>query len=494
MSSIESGIKIINGVRVLPLDGLWNTVSAAPAEEKMSTALAYAGAEFHDDRQHFVSKGSVALVGIGGQPVAHATDSDALIAERLARYIHGSQEMMGSSAAFSYLNSGERSLVELFESVTKLGHFSIAHTASVNILLSGLSEGAELELNLQRDIVHISKVTNARTTVQTRPPLVVSNPRHLQLARSIDEMTAKLIDDNRDANDLDELEVLNSFYPVNKATILMMSGDLSNMRKFTQMRDDKGKEKELRDIADTLNTQLSLLWPQIFKREEKTIMESNTPKGDTTKMDYFAQELLAKLPSADPIYAAYEAQAVSRTVGFDFANFEDVVPRALDEVRETKEAYLEEGTEGREHFGDEIADIMFSLINLARHAGLKDLPPYTFFEEQLAHVPEGTQTVEEVVDDIAKQINDLAKTAQTNPDALEAVTADTFNDGMLSAIALAQREGFSPRDLLIENVHKYLIRCEAIEQLASKDGKSWADLSAASEIISYWKQAKTLLQ
>ena len=63
--------------------------------------------------------------------------------------------------------------------------------------------------------------------------------------------------------------------------------------------------------------------------------------------DYFADRLLSKLEVTDPIFAAYEAQDVSRDVGFDFANFQDVVPRALDEIRETKEAYEEEGSEGR---------------------------------------------------------------------------------------------------------------------------------------------------
>lgn len=223
-------------------------------------------------------------------------------------------------------------------------------------------------------------------------------------------------------------------------------------------------------------------------------MEFTQNQGEKTTMDYFAKELLAKLPTADPFFAAYEAQAVSRTVGFDFDSFEDVVPRALDEVRETKEAYLEDGNEGREHFGDETADIMFSLVNLARHAGIKELPPYEFFEEQLTTIPASEQSVVEVVDGIASQINNLAEIAQTAPDRLQEATLAVFNDGTLQAIIMAKNEGFDPRSLLIENVKKYLIRCEAIEQLAAEDKKSWADLSANNEIVAYWKRAKILLK
>lgn len=223
-------------------------------------------------------------------------------------------------------------------------------------------------------------------------------------------------------------------------------------------------------------------------------METLNNQSEKPMNDYFAQELLSKLPTADPFYAAFEAQAVSRTVGFDFDSFEDVVPRALDEVRETKEAFEEEGDEGREHFGDETADIMFSLVNLARHAGITDLPKYEFFEEQLETLPAEDRSVVEVVDGIAEQINGLLETAKTNPDGLQDATLAVFNDGVLSAIAMAKNEGFDPRGLLLENVHKYLIRCEAIEQLASEDDKTWSDLAANGEIVTYWKRAKTLLK
>lgn len=224
------------------------------------------------------------------------------------------------------------------------------------------------------------------------------------------------------------------------------------------------------------------------------MMEAPMTQGEKPANDYFAKELLAKLPTADPFHAAFEAQAISRTVGFDFDSFEDVIPRALDEVRETKEAYEEEGSEGREHFGDETADIMFSLVNLARHAGVAELPKYEFFEEQLQTIPADERSVIEVVDGIATQINELSEIAKTQPETLQDATLAVFNDGVLSAIVMAKNEGFDPKQLLIENVHKYLIRCEAIEQLASEDQKTWTDLAANNEIVTYWKRAKNLLK
>ena len=221
-------------------------------------------------------------------------------------------------------------------------------------------------------------------------------------------------------------------------------------------------------------------------------MEHSMNTEPNPNNDYFAKELLNKLPKADPIFAAYEAQDVSREVGFDFASFTDVVPRALDEIRETKEAY-EEGPEGRDHFGDEIADIMFSFVNLARHAGNTTLPTYDSFSDQVASLDLGDASVEDIVDGIADQISLLDSVAKTNPEQLQDAALAAFNEGVIQASALAVREGFDPKELLTENVRKYLVRCDAIEQLAAEDDKTWADLSRENEIIAYWKRAKTLL-
>ncbi len=208
--------------------------------------------------------------------------------------------------------------------------------------------------------------------------------------------------------------------------------------------------------------------------------------------DYFANELLGKLDSADPAIASFEAQAVSREVGFDFADFPDVVPRALDEIRETKEAFEEEGPDAREHFGDEVADIMFSLINLARHAGMDELPAFdALVESARESQPESVDTIS-AVDAIGYKIAEVADTYNT--DDFMNNMGELYVKGMVEAIQIAVAHDFDPALILKENVRKYLVRCQAIEQLASDDGKQWADLSANNEIVAYWKKAKILLK
>lgn len=492
----RSGLRNINGINVLPLDGVWRYVGEVPADEKISSFLEYSGCGFHDSRRKFVAKHAIALAGIGGLPVAYEQDTDDEIRLRINDRLAESRLMMGSAAAFSYLNVGEKSIQQLYDAVTKLGHFSIAHAVQANFVIAGISEAAELELSLQRDIVHLSKLTNARTKVQNQPPIVVRDPKHLPVVQRLYEEVIRSTNELRTDGNGDTLELVNGLFPVNKATALMISGDLSGLRKLALLRDDNGKERELRDIADNLYGQLAILWPEIIKvNREGKAMKTSKREQQPVERDYFANELLGKLDTADPIYAAYEAQAVSRDVGFDFADFQDVVPRALDEIRETKEAFAEEGEEGREHCGDELADIMFSLINLARHAGIKDLASIDEIVRKGDHARIDKEGTTSIIDSIGSKIEVVAEAEKTDTSS-DFVTKmnELFESGMVETSELAEAHGFDTATLLRENVRKYLIRCQAIEQLAEQDSKQWSDLAANNEILAYWKKAKILLK
>ncbi len=264
----NSGLRTIEGVNILPMDGLWNSLEGVAADKKISAALEYAGCEFYDDDRVFVASNIVAITGIGGLPVAHEADSNEVIKTRLHASIEGSRETMGTAAGFSYLNKSEKSIGELYDLVTSLGHFSIAHTVQLNIIIAGISEGAELELSLQRDLVHLSKLTNARTPVQNQPPMVVPSQEAADKVSALYRHISQVAGSIRTDTSGDTLEFANSMYPVNKATLLMLSGDLSNFRKLTQLRNDTGKERELREIANGLYEQLGLLWPEIIKDKE----------------------------------------------------------------------------------------------------------------------------------------------------------------------------------------------------------------------------------
>lgn len=214
--------------------------------------------------------------------------------------------------------------------------------------------------------------------------------------------------------------------------------------------------------------------------------------------DYFANRLIAQLDSTDQAIAAYEAQDESRKVGFDFKDFSDVVPRALDEVRETREAREEASdqnqAQGREHYGDEIADLMFSAVNLARLGGVdqSNLTPFSELAASESSHPAANDDAESLTSAVEASINHLSGLFSRGDATFTDELRVGYEAQMMAAIRLARLEGYEPAKILRDNVYKYLTRCSTIEALAERDGKQWADLYDAGEIVTYWKKAKSV--
>src|ERR1041385_2552549 len=97
---------------------------------------------------------------------------------------------------------------------------------------------------------------------------------------------------------------------------------------------------------------------EAIKREEKT--------ADS--------HYLASLPKALPaLMRAQKAQSKAARVNFDWAEVRDVIAKVEEELREVKEAITSLATaspsgggQNREMIADEIGDVLFSVVNLAR--------------------------------------------------------------------------------------------------------------------------------
>src|SRR5580704_10121834 len=101
-------------------------------------------------------------------------------------------------------------------------------------------------------------------------------------------------------------------------------------------------ESNVRDAGTVLKQ-----WEAI-KREEK--------KTDT--------HYLASLPKALPaLMRAQKAQSKAARVNFDWADLRDVVAKIEEEIREIKEAIA---SRDRARMEDEIGDLLFAVVNLAR--------------------------------------------------------------------------------------------------------------------------------
>ena len=206
---------------------------------------------------------------------------------------------------------------------------------------------------------------------------------------------------------------------------------------------------------------------------------------------FFTKQLLVRLQTEPPMEIAYEAQVKSAEVGFDFATPRLALERLADEVRELAEALEEyEADNGSpDHLCDEVADVIFGVINVLRQAKL-DVRE-VFSEGKI--IPSTQEKVS--LPNALKEIQNLFRAFERRFDLFESSGAEAKNM-VPEAIALVQRAvdflhtcGVQPDKVIRSNVNKYLIRCQFIEDKLQKEQKLWSDLSL-DEIYAYRKQAK----
>ncbi len=247
---------------ILDLSHLWNSIDQIPHDQKLSSFLKNGGVKFYDKACRFVKTPKVALVGIGGLGFEIKDDTLFLGGSPANLKTLGikMKEMMGLTGAFSFMNPKSQSGSEMADICFTHGHYSICHSATVNLILLGYSVGVENELNSQRDLVHLGRITVARTKAQNKPPLVVLDESHLDLYQRV----VSYIDHEIEGLDAkgDALESRNLIYPAAKATACLMTGSIRNIQKVLGSINDTGKEFEyirlLENIKQCLDQTLNL--------------------------------------------------------------------------------------------------------------------------------------------------------------------------------------------------------------------------------------------
>ena len=117
----------------------------------------------------------------------------------------------------------------------------------------------ETELCCQRDLVHLSRVTVARTAAQDDPSFVVLDETHLS---TLQEMRRHVLESLKPLTG--SREARNTLFPASKATMVLITGSLRNYQKLTAARDDQGKEEEYRRMLTALTQLLNPLAPELF--------------------------------------------------------------------------------------------------------------------------------------------------------------------------------------------------------------------------------------
>jgi hypothetical protein len=269
-------LKTINGSKFLDLEQLWNSVKGIAPELKLRQLLKNSGVIFYDEELNYIKFPSVAMSAIGGIPlhIDHnypdnvialkiAPDSNFCLNDLLVQF----KSMMGFSSFCSYLNPRDVSGVQMADITMKHGHYSVAHIPNITVFISGHSSGVEHELSVQRDLVHLSRLTVARTKAQLCPPIVVPSDDWLNIYADVYSKICKSLEKLSDQQDPDFYEERNLLFPAAKGSLCLLTGSLRSFQKLVSQRKDSGKEKEYVQLLNLINNLLTTICPEMFQGE-----------------------------------------------------------------------------------------------------------------------------------------------------------------------------------------------------------------------------------
>jgi MazG family protein len=158
------------------------------------------------------------------------------------------------------------------------------------------------------------------------------------------------------------------------------AGDDANLREelgdlvlLAVMHSEIAKESgrfDIDQVLEEVTAKLIRRHPHVFATSEVRDAEGVVRQWEAIKQEEKAHDshYLADLPEALPaLMRAQKAQKKAARVNFDWTELSDVVAKVDEELAETKEA-LAGGD--RAAIADEIGDLLFAVVNLARKSGL----------------------------------------------------------------------------------------------------------------------------
>lgn len=138
-----------------------------------------------------------------------------------------------------------------------------------------------------------------------------------------------------------------------------------------KIAEEKG-EFTIEDICRKINEKLIRRHPHIFGNTEVNSVsdvEKNWEEIKKTEKEHQNRKsILDGIPKGLP--ALLKAQKIQNKVkkyGFDWDNINDVYAKVQEEIKEVEEAVKEKN---HEHIEEEIGDLLFAIINYARHLGI----------------------------------------------------------------------------------------------------------------------------
>jgi MazG family protein len=173
-------------------------------------------------------------------------------------------------------------------------------------------------------------------------------------------------------------EVLDALDSKNPAELKDELGDLLFQVVFHSQIASEREEFHLADVIDRLHEKMIRRHPHVFggadlrtaedvlknwediKAAERGVPSSTRPESEKSLLD----GIPSKLPA---LYEAYQITAKASRVGFDWSRLEDVMAKLSEE---TEEILAAERTDDKGLLTDEVGDLLFVAVNVARFLGI----------------------------------------------------------------------------------------------------------------------------
>ncbi len=129
---------------------------------------------------------------------------------------------------------------------------------------------------------------------------------------------------------------------------------------------------EFADVVEKIHSKLIRRHPHVF--EDVSLQGTKRACWEKLKADERRQKaqtsVLDDIPRALPaLNRAYKIQKRAAAIGFDWDNINDVSAKVSEELREVMRE-VTETNQNPERITDEVGDLFFSVVNLARHLGV----------------------------------------------------------------------------------------------------------------------------
>ncbi len=141
---------------------------------------------------------------------------------------------------------------------------------------------------------------------------------------------------------------------------------------YCQIAKEEGRF-EFNDVVNKIHNKLVRRHPHVF--ENSKLLDSEEVNWEQLKAKECAQKsqtsVLDDIPKAFPALSrAYKIQKRAAGIGFDWDNINDVAAKVTEELQEVMdEVHIDNQNEAR--IKDELGDLFFSVVNLARHLGVE---------------------------------------------------------------------------------------------------------------------------